>query len=87
MSARDKLREYGGRIVHIDNAVVVELVNHNDNARHRYQYRRSGNSLEARLLAHDGSIVSEWERRTDAELLALRSQRGKYHPILDPLGL
>jgi len=83
-----KLHEYGGRIVTVDGQRTVEMRDSNDNARTRYQYRRSSDGgLERRRLTSAGGTLDEWTAYTADELAQLRSQRGQFHPILDPLGL
>lgn len=87
---RSKLAEYGGRLRTIDGRKVVEMVDPNDNGRARYQYRRAGERLERRVLQHNGQPFrngSPWEPYRDSDLAEMRAARGKYHPILDPLGL
>lgn len=89
---RNRLAEHGGRIVTIDEQRAVELRDPNDNAKRRFQYRRTADGgLERRVLQEDGSAFidtgSPWEQYSEQELASLRSRRGQYHPILDPLGL
>ena len=89
---RNRLAQYGGRIVTIDDQRAVELRDPNDNAKRRFQYRRSlDGGLERRMLREDGSAFidtgSPWEPYSEHELASLRSMRGQYHPILDSLGL
>lgn len=87
----EQLAQYGGRMLTIDGHAVVELVNPNDNARARHQYRRTPDGdLEHRVLMSDGepdADGSPWVRRSPHDLARLRSVRGEYSPILDPLGL
>jgi hypothetical protein len=89
--SRARLARYGARLRTVDGERVVEMVDPNDNARRRYQYRATGGgTLETRILRADGSPMLEgsaWEAYADNELAALRGVRGTYHPILDPLGL
>jgi hypothetical protein len=62
----------------------------NDRARVIYQYRRSadGAGVEVRTLSSDGSPFSDtgspWEA---VNVTVMRAERGRYHPILDPLGM
>lgn len=88
------LRQYGGRMVTTDGRATVELRDPNDNARRRFQYRRTLDGvvpLERRVLASDGQSFrdtgSPWEAMSWEDFAALQSVRGAYHPILDPLGL
>lgn len=89
--SRSRLAQYGARLRTIDGRKVVEMVNPNDNARARYQYRRSeGGDLESRTLLYNGrpdNRGSPWAIHHPKLLAAMRSARGDYHPILDPLGL
>lgn len=89
--SRSRLAQYGARLRTVDGRKVVEMIYPNDNARHRYQYRRSENGgLECRALLADGSADSEgspWTARLPYEVARMRAMRGEYHPILDPLGL
>lgn len=87
-----RLAEYGARKRTIDGATVIEMVDPNDGSSSRHQYRRtSDGGLEHRVLAHDGTPLidtgSPWEAYTDGDLNRLRAVRGRFHPILDPLGL
>lgn len=87
---RARLARYGAKLRTIDGATIVEMVDPNDNARRRFQYRRSGSGIERRMLRADGSPMmdgSPWEEYTAADLASLRAARGQFHPILDPLGL
>ncbi|OFW37670.1 MAG: hypothetical protein A3J29_06255 [Acidobacteria bacterium RIFCSPLOWO2_12_FULL_67_14b] len=87
------LRQYGGRMIMIDERPTVQLIDTNDNARRRFQYRRTldGTGIERRVLAHDGrpfrDTGSPWEPLSWLDIAALEAVRGTYHPILDPLGL
>jgi len=84
----EKLKQYGGKLIETDGRKTVQLVDHNDNARRIFQYRRSlDGGLERRILRHDGKPYSPWEQYSTHELLALQAQRGQWHPILDPLEL
>jgi len=86
----NRLQQYGGRMIETDGRPTIELVDPNDNAQQRFQYRRSGDGIERRVLAHDGRAMrdgSPWERMTASEVFAMVQIRGQYHPILDPLGL
>ena len=89
--SRSRLAQYGARLRTIDGRKVVEMVDPNDNARHRYQYRRSEDgALERRVLRSDGSPDADgspWEPYSPEELASLCAMRSQYHPILDPLGL
>lgn len=90
MATPSRLREYGGRMLTIDGRRAVQLVDPNDNAKRRFQYRRTldRTGIERRVLAHDGQPFrdtgSPWEL---VDIAALAAVRGSYHPILDPLGL
>lgn len=89
---RNKLAAYGGRIIDTDGRKTVELRDVNDNAKRRFQYRRTEHGgLEKRVLSENGEPFrdtgSPWESYTEDEIAQLRSVRGEYHPILDPLGL
>jgi len=81
------LREYGGRIVTVDGSRVVEMCDPNDNSGAVYQYRRAGNTLEARMLTEAGRLIADWTPRTPDELRQMQGVRGEYHPILSELGL
>ena len=87
--SRARLAEYGAKLRTIDGRRVVEMLDPNDNARRRFQYRRIGDGLERRVLRSDGSPFrdtgSPWEPVDDLD--RMRAMRGHYHPILDPLGL
>ena len=87
-----KLAAHGGRIITVDGKRTVELRDPNDNARCRFQYRRTEDGgMERRVLRENGEPFldsgSPWEQYTDDEIARLRVMRGAYHPILDPLGL
>jgi hypothetical protein len=87
---RARLARYGAKLRTIDGVTVVEMVDPNDNARRRFQYRRSEAGLQRRILRADGAPLvdgSPWEEFAAHELAALYATRGQYHPILDPLGL
>jgi hypothetical protein len=81
---REHLASYGGDLLAIEDRMMVSMVDPNDNARSRYQYRIGDHGLERRVATEDGS---PWTAYTDGEMAALRAQRGNWHPILDPLGL
>lgn len=85
--SRTRLSQYGAKLRTVDGSTVVEIVDPNDGARRRFQYRRIGETVERRVLQANGSPMldgSPWEA---VDLEALRAVRGRYHPILDPLGL
>jgi hypothetical protein len=82
-----KLKEYGGRLVDTDGRLTVELVDPNDNARRRFQYRRAGEGIERRILQSDGEPMLDGSPWEPCDLNAMRAARANYHPILDPLGL
>lgn len=89
---RNKLAEYGGKIIETDGLRTVEMVSPNDNARRKFQYRRSEDGgLERRVLQSSGKPFvdtgSPWEQMSEDEIAQLHLTRGEYHPILDPLGL
>lgn len=89
---RNKITEYGGRIINTDGRKTVELRDANDNAKRRFQYRRVGlAAIQRRVLTADGKPFidtgSPWELMTFDEVAQLHSVRGEYHPILDPLGI
>ncbi len=88
---RNKLAAYGWRIITTDERRTVQLVDPNDNAQRRFQYRRTdGSSIERRVLRCDGKPFTDtgspWEQMTIDEIGSLRAMRGEYHPILDSLG-
>lgn len=89
MNAR--LSMYGGRIIETDGIRTVEMIDPNDNARTRHQYRIGGAGLERRHLTAFGQSFrdtgSPWERIPDQEIAQMYAVRGQYHPILDELGL
>lgn len=89
--SRSRLAQYGARLRTIDGRKTVEMVDPNDNARARYQYRRTEDGgLERRTLLADGSPDNEgspWIVYTVQQIASMAGQRGQYHPILDPLGL
>lgn len=85
-----QLSEHGGRMIQTDGIDTVELIDPNDNARARYQYRRAGETIERRRLMESGEPYNDgspWTIVSESDLAAMRAMRGKYHPILDPLGL
>lgn len=82
-----RLSEYGGRILTIDGSRVVEMRDPNDNSRSRHQYRVLAGALEHRRLTHEGDPIERWTPRTPDEVRQMRAVRGRYHPILDELGL
>ncbi|OFW05629.1 MAG: hypothetical protein A3H96_11250 [Acidobacteria bacterium RIFCSPLOWO2_02_FULL_67_36] len=90
MRTDPRLRVYGGTILTVDGQRVVQLVDPNDNARRRFQYRRTldGTGIEQRTLRADGQPYTDtgspWE---PADVATMRRIRGDYHPILDSLGL
>lgn len=88
---RNRLAEYGGRIVETDGRKTVQLVDPNDNAERRFQYRKVGPArIEKRILMSNGKPFrdgSPWELMTVDEIAQLHIARGEYHPILDPLGI
>ena len=83
-----RLNRYGGRLVLTDGRrPTVELIDPNDNARRRYQYRRAlDGGVEHRTLASDGTPFrdtrSPWHSYTRDELAALLAARS---PILEAL--
>ena len=77
---------YGARLRTIDGQRVVEMIDPNDNSRSRYQYRREAATIARRVLSGDGAIATDWTELSPADMSALLSVRGQYHPILDPLG-
>jgi hypothetical protein len=88
----ERLRQYGGRMILVDGRRTVQLVDPNDNAHRRFQYRlRARGGIERRILRHDGQPFidtnSPWEPLSQQEEMALQLVRGEWHPILDPLGL
>lgn len=88
--SRSRLAQYGATLRTIEGQRVVEMVNPNDNSRARYQYQRYdgalGPEILRRMLAADGTVLTDWTALTHDELAALMHTRGEYHPILDPLG-
>jgi len=89
MTTAERLAQYGGSLRQVDGEMVVQLVDPNDNAARRFQYRRAASTLERRVLQSDGtpfSDGSEWQPLAPHELQALLAVRGQWHPILDPLG-
>lgn len=89
---RNKLAEYGGRIIDTDGRKTVELRDPNDNAAGRFQYRRAGlAAIERRVLTAEGKPFidtgSPWELMDFDAVAQLHMTRGEYHPILDPLGI
>ena len=88
--SRARLAQYGARLRTIDGQRVVEIVDLNDGALRRFQYRRSAAGLQRRVLRADGTPMmdgSRWEDFSAEEIANLYRARGEYHPILDPLGL
>ena len=89
---RNKLAAYGGRIITIDERRTVQLVDPNDNAQRRFQFRRTldDSGIERRVLRDNGEPFidtgSPWQAMTIDEIGSLLANRGEYHPILDPLG-
>lgn len=84
--SRSRLAQYGARLRTIDGLATVEMVDPNDNARARHQYRRTlGGGLEHRMLRADGSLDhddSPWRERTAGEIAAMAAQRGEFHRIV-----
>lgn len=77
-------------MIETDGIATVELRDANDNSRSRYQYRRSGDAIERRRLTESGESCNDgspWTIVSESDLAAMRGIRGKYHPILDSLGL
>lgn len=89
--SRSRLAQYGARLRTIEGRETVEMVNLNDNARARHQYRRTDDGgLERRTLLADGQPANDgspWIGYTVHQIASMAGQRGQYHPILDPLGL
>ena len=87
---RNMLAEHGGRITETDGRRTVEIRDPNDNAKRRFQYRRSDDGLQRRILRDNGEPFldtgSPWESMTIDEIGSMLANRGEYHPILDPLG-
>jgi hypothetical protein len=82
-----KLRAHGGRMIKIEGQPAVELCGgSNDNARKRFQYRRSGSSIERRVLQHNGRPMVDGSPWEPVDVSALMAVAGTYHPILTPLG-
>ncbi len=85
-----KLSYYGGRMVETDGIPTVELCDPNDNTKKIHQYRRTAEGgIERRVLMEHGISYldgSEWEPIPDADIEYLQSVRGRWHPILNPLG-
>jgi len=81
-----KLKEYGGRLIEMDDRIGIELIDPNDNAQRRFQYRREGEGLVRRVLQADGRPFEDGSPWEPCDLNVLRGVRGTYHPILDPLG-
>lgn len=88
---RNKLAEYGGKIIDTDGRKTVELRDPNDNAARRFQYRRAGlATIERRVLTAGKPFIdtgSPWELMDFDEVAQLHMTRGEYHPILDPLDI
>jgi len=82
-----RLREYGGRMIVTDGRATVELRDPNDNSLSRYQYRRTTEGIERRILdAHGRASRDSGSPWAPADVAAMLRVRGRYHPILDPLG-
>jgi hypothetical protein len=86
MPHNQQLRRYGGRRRSIDGQDVIELRDPNDNAQRRFQYRRSADGIDRRVLTRDDQPMRDGSPWEPVDLPALRAVRGTYHPILDPLG-
>lgn len=84
--SRARLTEYGARLRTIEGVRVVEMIDPNDNSRSRYQYQRHGDTILRRILLSDGTPLTDWTALTRGEMVALADVRGRFHPILDPLG-
>jgi len=82
-----KLKQCGGRLIETGDRIGIELVDPNDNAQRRFQYRREGEGLERRMLQADGRPFDDGSPWEPCDLAAMRAGRGIYHPILDTLGL
>lgn len=73
-------------MIQTDGRPTVEMKNPNNNRKRLFQFRRSAEGIERRILQSDGEPMldrSPWE---PCDLLAMRVVRGNFHPILDPLG-
>lgn len=84
---RQKIEEYGGSIIETDGKRTIELIDPNDNAKRRFQYRAIEAGIESLVLQANGEPFidtgSPWE---PVDLKAMLRMRGNYHPIIDELG-
>ena len=81
-----KLAEYGGRMIQTDGRPTIEMTNPNNNRKRLFQFRRSAEGIERRILQSDGEPMLDGSPWEPCDLLAMRAVRGNFHPILDPLG-
>jgi hypothetical protein len=81
-----KLAEYGGRMIQTDGRPTVEITNPNEDRKRLFQFRRTAEGIERRILQSDGEPMLDGSPWEPCDLLAMRAVRGNFHPILDPLG-
>jgi hypothetical protein len=81
-----KLAEYGGRMIQTDGRPTVEMPNPNNDRKRLFQFRRSSEGIERRILESDGELMLDGSPWRSCDLLTMRAVRGNFHPILDPLG-
>lgn len=67
MSNRDYYAQYGGRIV----GGVLEMRDHNDNSKTRYQYRVDNGIPQHRRLSSSGEELEAWTDYAAHELMAM----------------
>ena len=84
-----RLRRAGGKVIRLDGHDAVQILDQHGTRR---QYRRRGKSLEARTLPIGAreSVPADlvpWVEVEPDVLTSMYLGRGRFHPILDPLGL
>ena len=84
-TTRDRLRQYGGRVITIDGLPAVQMVSRaTDNARRRFQYILVSGVVWRRVLdckGHSLSDGSPWEPINPQDVSHIRG----WHPIVDSL--
>ena len=85
----DRLHRAGGKALRLDGHDAVQILDQHGTRR---QYRRRGKSLEARTLPIGAreSVPADlvpWLEIEQDVLTSMYLGRGRFHPILDPLGL
>jgi hypothetical protein len=81
-----KLAEYGGRMIQTDGRTTVEITNPNESRKRLFQFRRSAEGIERRIMQSDGEPMPDGSPWEPCDLLTMLAVRGSFHPVLDPLG-